>query len=153
LRTFRHSFKVKSPIARVWDFYTDIKHLEIITPKDIDLKIISATNQKIVEGHEIWVSGKIIAKIRRRRMTWHSKIKFLKSYEYVDEMLSGPFKKWAHLHEFHNIDGNQTEVIDEIEFELPYGILGKLFESYAYQQLYNIFEYRKIATIKALENH
>ena len=150
MRTFRKSFIVKSPVERVWHFYTDIKHLEIITPKEIELKIISTTNQHIVQGQEIWVSGKIFEKIKRR-MTWHSKITSLKAHEYADEMLSGPFKKWRHLHKFHNIDGKQTEVIDEIEFELPYGILGKLFEGYAYKQLQNTFEYRKIATVKALE--
>jgi ligand-binding SRPBCC domain-containing protein len=149
MRTFRHSFIVKSPIERVWHFYTDIKHLEIITPKEIELKIISTTNQNIVQGQEIWVSGKIIEKIRR--MKWHSKITFLKAHEYIDEMLSGPFKKWRHLHTFHSIDGKQTEVIDEVEFELPFGILGKLFEGYAYKQLQNTFEYRKIATVEALE--
>jgi ligand-binding SRPBCC domain-containing protein len=154
LRTFKHSFIVKSPIQRVWDFYTDVTHLETITPKEIDLKIMNTTNQKIVQGQEIWVSGKIIAKIIiRRRMTWHSKVTFLKPYEYVDEMLVGQFKKWRHLHKFRNIDGKQTEIIDEIEFELPYGILGKLFEGYAYKQLHNIFEYRKIATVKELENN
>jgi ligand-binding SRPBCC domain-containing protein len=148
LRTFRHSFIVRSPIERVWDFYTDVKHLEVITPKEIDLKIINATNQKIVQGQEIWVSGKIIMK--RRRMIWHSKITYLILHQYVDEMLEGRFKKWRHLHKFYNIDGKQTEIIDEIEFELPYGILGKLIEGYAHRQLQKIFEYRKIATIKAL---
>ena len=43
------------------------------------------------------------------------------------------------------------EIIDKVEFELPYGILGRLFESYAYKQLQNTFEYRKTATVKALE--
>jgi ligand-binding SRPBCC domain-containing protein len=85
----------------------------------------------------------------KRRMKWHSKTKFLKVYEYIDEMLAGPFKKWRHLHKFHNIDGKQTDIINEIEFELPYGILGKLFEVYAYKQLKNTFEYRKIATVRA----
>jgi ligand-binding SRPBCC domain-containing protein len=149
LRTFRHSFIVKNPIERVWDFYTDIKHLETITPKEIDLKIINATNQKIVQGQEIWVSGKIITK--RRRMTWHSKITYFKLYQYMDEMLEGPFKKWRHLHKFYNINAEQTEIIDEIEFELPYGILGKLFEGYAYRRLKKIFKHRKISTIKALK--
>jgi ligand-binding SRPBCC domain-containing protein len=124
--------------------------LETITPKEIELKIISTTNQNIVQGQEIWVSGKIFEKIRRR-MKWHSKITFLKAHEYIDEMLSPPFKKWRKLHRFHSIDGKQTEVIDEVDFELPYGILGKLFEGYAYKQLKNTFEYRKIATVKALE--
>jgi ligand-binding SRPBCC domain-containing protein len=153
LRRFRQSFIVQSSIERVWHFYTNIKHLEMITPKEMDLKIINTTSQNIVQGHEIWVSGKIFEAMKiRRTITWHSKITFLKKYEYIDEMLEGPFKKWRHLHEFHNIiGGKQTEIIDEIEFELPYGILGKLFEGYAYKQLQNTFEYRKIATVKALE--
>jgi len=150
LRTFRQSFIIESPIERVWHFYTDVKHLETITPKGIELKIIRTTNQNIVQGQEIWVSGKIFKKMGRR-MKWHSKVTFLKSHEYIDEMLSGPFKKWRHLHRFHNIEGKQTEIVNEVEFELPYGILGKLFEGYAYKQLQNIFEYRKTATIKALE--
>jgi ligand-binding SRPBCC domain-containing protein len=149
LRTFRQSFIVKSPIEKVWHFYTDVKHLEIITPKEIELKIITTTNQNIVQGQETWVSGKIFEKIRK--MKWHSKITFLRAHEYIDEMLSGPFKKWRHLHRFRNIDGKQTEIIDEAESELPYSILGKLFERYAYKQLQNIFEYRKSATVKTLE--
>jgi ligand-binding SRPBCC domain-containing protein len=150
LRRFRQSFIVKSPIEKVWNFYTDAKHLEIITPKEIELKIISTTNQNIVQGQEIWVSGRIFEKIRRR-MKWHSRITFLKAHEYIDEMLSSPFKKWRHLHRFRDIDGKHTEIIDEVDFELPYGILGKLFEGYAYKQLQNIFEYRKKTTVKALE--
>ena len=115
----------------------------------MDLKIIDSTSQNIIHGHEIWASGKIIAKIR---MTWHSRITSLKPYEYIDEMFAGPFKKWRHLHKFNDIDGKEkTEIIDEIEFELPYGILGKLFEGYVYKQLQKIFENRKISTIKVLE--
>ena len=150
LQIFRHSFIVKSPIEWVWRFFTDVKHLEIITPEQIDLKVINTTSPNIVQGQEIWCSGKIIAK---RRMSWHSKITFLKRYEYVDEMLAGPFKKWRHLHKFQNIDEKLTAVIDEIEFELPYGMLGKLLEGYSYKQLQKTFEHRKTATVKALENN
>ena len=149
MQNFKHQFIVDCPLDRVWSFYTDVKHLETITPKKSDLKVIKFTTQKIIQGQEIWCSGKII--IAKRRTTWHSKITYLKPYEYVDEMLAGPFKKWRHLHRFSNIHEKQTEVKDEIEFELPYGMLGKLFDGYAYKQLQNIFEYRKIATIRALK--
>ena len=60
LHIFIHSFIVKSTIERVWHFYTDIKHLEIITPKQIDLKITNATSPNVVQGQEIWCNGKII---------------------------------------------------------------------------------------------
>jgi ligand-binding SRPBCC domain-containing protein len=63
LQTFRQSFIVKSPLEKVWHFYTDAKHLEIITPKEIELKIISTTSQNIVQGQEIGVSGKVFEKL------------------------------------------------------------------------------------------
>lgn len=151
LRTLKHIFVVNNDIDRVWEFYTDIKHLATITPTEMNLKIInSTTGQKLIQGSEIWIAGKIIF---QRKTTWHSRITFLKLYEYVDEMLKGPFKKWRHLHRFHEINEKQTQIIDEVEFELPYGIVGKLlFEDYTYNRLEKIFAYRRIATIKALES-
>jgi ligand-binding SRPBCC domain-containing protein len=92
LRTFNHAFVVNNDIDRVWEFYTDIKHLEIITPKEMSLKIINAAGQKLTQGSEISIVGKITL----RKSTWHSRITSLKPYEYVDEMLKGPFKKWRH---------------------------------------------------------
>ena len=147
------------PIDRVWEFYTDIKHLDIITPREIDLKIINTTSQKLTQGSEIWLEGKIITMISKNK--WHSMIT---SYSvspqqclYVDEMLTGPFKIWRHLHKFYDDDNNnnqkQTKVIDEIDFELPYGIIGKLFDGYAYRRLEKLFCNRKLATIRALENN
>jgi len=140
---------VNNNINRVWEFYTDINHLKIITPKEIDLQVINTTDRKFSQGTEIWIEGKILI---FKRSAWRSVITFLKSYEYVDEMLAGPFKKWSHLHKFRDLDyGQKTEVVDQVDFELPYGIVGKLFEGYAYNQLRKIFDHRKIATIKNLE--
>ena len=146
--TFRFRFVVQAPIQDVWKFYTDVKHLEIITPKEMDLKIINSSSQNIIQGQEIWLSGKIMA---NRRNRWHSKITFLKKYEYIDEMLTGPFKTWKHSHKFDDLDGGRTEIIDEIQFELPYGIFGRLFEGYASNQLTKTFHHRQISTCNVLE--
>lgn len=151
MRTFKHSFVVNSPIDRVWEFYTDIKHLEIITPAEIELKITNGTSQKLIQGSEFWFEGKLM--IFKRR--WHSVIKSIKPYQYLDEMLTGPLKKWRPLHKFNDIymneDQEQTEVIDEVDFELPYGAVGKLFEGYVCKRLEKFFDYRKAATIESLE--
>jgi ligand-binding SRPBCC domain-containing protein len=144
---------VNCSINRVWEFYTDIKHLEIITPKEMKLKVTSVTSQKLTQGSEIWLEGKLVITMRR----WHSIIKSLSPYQYLDEMLTGPFKIWRHWHKFYDVDNNndqkQTQVIDEIYFELPYCIIGKLFDGYAYRRLEKLFCYRKLATIRALETN
>jgi len=148
LPTFRFKFVVQAPLNDVWKFYTDVRHLEIITPKEIGLEIIRTSSQDITTGQEIWLSGKIIA---NRRNKWHSKITSMKEYEYVDEMITGPFKRWKHSHKFEDLGGSRTEIIDEILFELPYGIFGRLFEAYASNQLKKTFQHRELSTCNFLE--
>jgi ligand-binding SRPBCC domain-containing protein len=124
------------------------------------LKVTSATSQKLTQGSEIWLEGRIMMIYESK---WHSMITSYsvspQQYLYVDEMLTGPFKIWRHWHKFYNVDNNnnnnqkQTQVIDEIDFELPYGIIGKLFDGYAYRRLEILFCNRKLATIRALETN
>lgn len=146
MRKFTYSFIVNSDIENVWKFYTNIDHLKIITPKNIQIKIIKTTDQILVQNSEVWFAGKIIKKSK-----WHSKITFLKPYEYIDEMISGPFKKWKHYHRFYKVNDKQTKILDEVELELPFGFLGRVFENYALYKLAQIFSHRKNATINALQ--
>ncbi len=147
MRRFRHSFVVPAEISRVWEFYIDIGHLKVITPENLDIQIIRSTHQKLVEGSEVWLEGRLVTKSR-----WHSRITSMKEYEYVDEMLSGRFKVWRHAHIFNGISNTRTEVVDEIDFELPYGLFGRLFDGYVYRRLAQTFDYRKQATIRTLES-
>jgi len=146
VRSFRHSFIVDADISRVWDLYTDIGHLEIISPPDLQLRLVKSTHKVLVEGSEVWLSGKLLT-----QSNWHSRITYLKPYEYVDEMLTGRIKIWKHVHKFRDLEDKTTEVIDEIDFELPYGFLGRCFESYVLRRLERAFAYRKQATQSAME--
>lgn len=92
MRKFSHSFVVPADIDRVWGFYTDIGHLEVITPPHMRLKVVkSSTGNRLQEGTEVWIEGNLVVK-----SAWHSRITELKPYVYVDEMLEGRFKTWKH---------------------------------------------------------
>lgn len=145
LRKFSHAFTVDAPIEKVWAFYTDIGHLEVITPPEMGLKVVRCTTgRQLAEDTEVWLEGNLVVKSR-----WHSRITHLQPYAYVDKMLEGRFRVWKHTHSFEKtISG--TTVIDEIDFELRYGPLGKALEGYAEKQLAKIFAHRKDATIEAL---
>lgn len=158
MRTFRYAFTVNADIDRVWKFYTDIGHLQVISPPSMQIRLVkstTATHQHLVQGTEVWLTGILLT-----RSNWHSRITSLAPYEYIDEMLTGRFKVWKHVHSFQKVgdassnsdSNNKTKVIDEIDFELHYGWLGRQFEGYVYSQLEKIFAYRKQATIKALES-
>ena len=148
MKTFHHSFVVDAPIDKVWDFYTDLHHLEIITPKRLDLQLIESSSDKIILGQTASFSSKLLT-----RVTWDTRITTCKPYTYVDEMSNHAlFKHWRHTHIFHKINENQTRVEDEVEFELQYGFIGKMFEWYALGKLNQIFSHRQHATIKVLSD-
>lgn len=145
MKHFKHAFIVNSNIDKVWEFYTNINHLKIITPEKMKIKILKTHSEVLEEGAEAWLQAKLMVDSK-----WHSKITHLTPYEYVDEMISGRFKTWKHLHKFNKINDGSTEIIDQIDFQLHYGFLGNLFEGYVMRCLTKIFEYRKQATIDAL---
>ena len=139
---------VDCPIDDAWDFYTDLSHLQVITPKRLDLQIIESSSDKITQGQTASFSSRLLT-----RVTWNTRITTCKPYTYVDEMSNHPlFKSWKHTHTFHKINEKQTRIEDEIKFELRYGIFGKMFEWYALDKLKQIFSHRQQATIKALSN-
>jgi ligand-binding SRPBCC domain-containing protein len=46
---------------------------------------------------------------------------------FVDEQVKGPFRRFRHVHEFQD-DGEETVMIDRIEFAAPLGPLGRIVE-------------------------
>lgn len=46
---------------------------------------------------------------------------------FADEMQSGPFNRWRHTHRF-VAEGDQTRMIDDVEFASPLGIAGRLVD-------------------------
>jgi ligand-binding SRPBCC domain-containing protein len=138
LKLFRSSFRISCALERVWEFYTDVHHLKIVTPKELDLNVLDYTSRKFTQGTEFRIEGKILFQKRE----WHSVITSISRYEYVDIMLSG----------LYDIEQTQTEVVDEVEFELPYGLVGKMLEGFASNQLRKIFDHRRRMTIEELAN-
>ena len=143
-----HKFEVDCDIDRVWKFYTNIRHLEVISPEEIKLNLIYCSDEILKKGSVACFSGKLIINAK-----WCSRITFFDKYEYVDEMVRNrdpPFKIWKHRHTFKEVNCHKTEVIDQIHFEFPYGILSKILESLIVFKIGNIFKHRKLMTIEHL---
>lgn len=45
---------------------------------------------------------------------------------FVDEMVSGAFKRFRHVHEFIPLGTNRTRMLDTFDYTSPLGMLGKL---------------------------
>lgn len=74
---------------------------------------------------------------------WHTRIERWKPpFEFVDAQEKGPYRLWRHTHRFYEKDGG-TSVEDQIDFALPFGVLGSLvYRLQVAGDLRKIFDYR-----------
>jgi len=71
-----------------------------------------------------------------------------------DEQREGPFSKWIHTHRFEPRPDGTSELVDEVEYELPLGGLGALVGGgFASSTLERMFRYRHALTKADLERH
>ena len=102
--------------------------------RDIDIhrKSLGKTKEKAIagrksglieEGEKVTWRGKHFGV----NLTHESKITNMKKYDsFTDEMVNGAFKSFVHHHYFIK-QHNYTLMIDEIYYETPYAILGRIF--------------------------
>ena len=113
---------IAAPIERVFNLSRSINLHQIST---------ASTNEKAIDGV---ITGLIN---KHETVTWQakhffktrlftSKITEMQSPDFfTDEMLKGDFKSFQHQHHFKAAE-NGTIMIDLIDFESPYGIIGKI---------------------------
>jgi len=113
---------INAPAERVFDLSRSINLHQIST---ID------TNEKAIDG----VMNGLISK--NETVTWQARhlfktrqftskiIDMEKPVFFIDEMIKGDFKSFRHEHHFKQAK-NGTIIIDLINFETPYGLIGKI---------------------------
>lgn len=143
------SFLVRAPLEAVWEFHNDPRALPGIMPRLFGLRIESC-DQPMRVGSRVNIS---MGAGPLRRGWALQVIAHEPPHRFVDEQLpgQGPFKHWRHTHSFEPASDG-TCVIDRIEYELPFGALGRLAATLAGPLMMKlIFASRQTATRKALE--
>lgn len=71
---------------------------------------------------------------------------------FADRMIRGPFASWLHRHVVTPRGPDRCVLTDDIDFELPLGVLGRVFgERFARRELTRLFAYRHQVTRAACE--
>lgn len=129
-------------INKAWDFFSSAKNLALITPPELDFKILTSLDEKAVyEGMLIEYRVKPLFHIS---MYWQTEIcKVAYPSYFTDRQLKGPYKLWEHTHTFiSKVEGVLMK--DEVKYELPFGFIGKLMHSLIVRKkIEDIFIYRK----------
>ena len=153
LYTLYTKFEVKNNISETWKFFTNVKNISKIMPKELNFNVTSKTSKQVYEGEIISFRTKI-PKIPFLKTNIISEIKKISDEEYfVDQQISGPYKIWYHEHHFKKSKNNTTIITEKINYKLyfhPFSrVLHKLFIR---KQLAKLFQYRIKKTEGILNN-
>lgn len=116
--------KINAPKQIVFDLSRNIDIHKLSTAKSNETAIGGVTSGLINYNETVTWRGKHFGFY----LTHKSRMTAMDFYDYfVDEMEEGKFKSFKHEHSFVEKDG-KTVMIDNLNYETPFGIFGQLFD-------------------------
>ena len=129
-------------IDEAWDFFSSAKNLALITPPEMDFKILTELDDReIFEGMIIDYTVRPLFGIPLKWQTEIIKVK--KPWSFTDRQVKGPYKVWEHTHIYIR-QNNGIIMQDEVKYELPLGLVGKIANALVVRKkIEDIFTFRK----------
>jgi len=144
---YEKTSQIHCSLEELYRFHTDMKNLQAISPKGIQVTLLN-------EGFVPKEGGILRLKTVKNfiPIIWEVKIQMMDSPNLlVDIAMKSPFKSWKHSHIFTQIDENLCELKDSIEYKLPFGFIGSLFNFFIQYELESMFTHRHTITKQLLE--
>ena len=140
---------VDAPVDVVWDFHSNAKALQLLTPPDDHLELISkdlAVHNGALHEFRIKKFG--------RHLTWRARISNVNApYSFTDTAERSPFRSWKHVHEFIE-EPMGTLIKDTVTYEAPGWLLSGVINALVVEEaLDKYFKYRHHAIHEFLEHN
>lgn len=147
--TFQSKTELNAGIDDVFEFFSNAKNLQKLTPPWLNFKMITPPTGAVQSGTTIGYKLKVHA----LPIHWLTLIEHWEPpRRFIDVQLKGPYKIWKHEHRFESL-GDKTIMYDTVEYALPFGILGQLAHSLLVKKdVQSIFDYRTEAISKIFAN-
>lgn len=140
--------RIDAPPERVWAFHESPGALQKLTPPWEKVEVESG-------GDSIRVGSRVVLKTKLgpvplRWVAEHTECD--PPHRFADVQRSGPFRRWHHRHEFVDDGRGGTILRDTVDYDLPFGWLGRTFGSgLVRRKLNRMFDYRHDATRRLVE--
>lgn len=116
---------VKADLDVCWKFFSDPANLSLITPPDMNFRIIFP--QPLPAMYPGMIIRYHVSPLLGVKLEWITEITQVREREFfIDIQLKGPFSIWHHQHFFRQIPEG-TEMKDIVTYEVPFGRIGTLF--------------------------
>lgn len=140
---------IDRPLDEVFAFFADARNLETLTPPWLRFEILTPGDIDMQVGTIIQYA----LRVHGLPIHWTTAITVWKPpFEFVDVQLRGPYVLWHHRHTFKEI-GHSTRMIDEVNYRLPLGWIGRAMHSLMVRRdLKAIFDYREQTVKRLLES-
>jgi ligand-binding SRPBCC domain-containing protein len=127
-------------IQETWSFFSDPENLRKITPDYMGFEIKSDLDTKVIYPGMIIIY--VVKPVLKIPFQWVTEITHIDSPRYfVDEQRFGPYAFWHHKHFFRELHSG-VEMLDLVDYGLPYGIVGKMIHKTVNRKLEEIFDFR-----------
>lgn len=128
-------------LEKAWEFFSDPKNLQVITPDDLSFQITSPEVEKMFKGQIITYRIGLLPGVTSN---WVTEITAVEDKQYfIDEQRYGPYSMWQHLHSFEELEDGRVLMKDKVHFKPPMGPLGRLaYSLFIKKKLQGIFEFR-----------
>jgi ligand-binding SRPBCC domain-containing protein len=128
-------------LDEAWTFFSSPANLNLITPKEMDFKILDILPAEMYEGMLIRYKIKPMLNIP---LDWVTEItKVVDKVYFIDEQRKGPYRIWHHEHHFKVVDGGVL-MTDKLYYDIGMSFLGNIVGAlWVDKQVQNIFTYRK----------
>lgn len=131
----------KTPIRRddVFEFFSNAANLQLLTPKHMDLEILTSLPIEMRSGTVIDYRIRILGIPLR----WQSEIRHWDPpHSFSDVQTKGPYALWEHEHCFTQTETGTT-IEDHVRYAMPYGLIGLIIHAlFVRPQLKNLFRFR-----------
>src|SRR5215475_12505895 len=133
---------VPRPLREVFEFFSRAENLQELTPPWLHFRILEVDPTPVRKGTLI----RYALRWRIFPIHWTSEItEWNPPHSFADVQRKGPYKLWHHVHRF-AASGSGTLISDEVRYELPFGILGRIAHTLKVRHdVETIFAYRKEA--------
>ncbi len=134
---------------QLFTFFSAARNLEVISPDQLNLRVVGVSSPQIQEGTIIEYK----LKIHGVPTTWKSQIREWKPpTQFADQAVKSPFKLWHHSHNFEDL-GHGTLLTDQIRYVIPWGYLGWISSFWRVKkEIEQMFQARRKKMVEILEH-